>query len=328
MDILDELESMAQFAVQQPAELNEPECNTVKKWQSLFGYSYSEAAQKIQEHRSSFGRVTVSDEHWKMVRTEKESHGYDKEAYEHSCTIIRGPEAATHDISTKSPNNKPCSYLLKLDGPLDDAEKVKLAAGLDVAPREHEATDDAGEPASFCKVDAQAKDKILRYLSQMESRFRPTFIRDSMAAKNLSATSAYPILGMDPTMPHQRPDFANDPRLLPAQNQYPVWYFFYGTLGDPAVLKGLLGTDPSYRPATVRRGVLKTWAGKYKALVDAIDDKARVQGQAFLVRSREQEEDLRRYETDQYEVVRCEIDSEGQGVVRGLTFRFVGDCDQ
>ncbi|OTA94659.1 hypothetical protein M434DRAFT_394460 [Hypoxylon sp. CO27-5] len=128
-------------------------------------------------------------------------------------------------------------------------------------------------------------------------------------------------------MPQHRPNSMDDPKLAPAQNEYPVWYFFYGTLADPMVLKRLLGHQPSYQPATVTGGVLKTWGGKYKALVDAIDQKAEVQGHAFLVQDQEQEHSLQLYETDKYEVVRCEIQIDGKEKVKGLTFRFIGDVD-
>ncbi|KAF3063504.1 poly polymerase [Daldinia childiae] len=128
-------------------------------------------------------------------------------------------------------------------------------------------------------------------------------------------------------MPQHRLCSNDDPKLVPAQNQYPVWYFFYGTLADPSVLKRLLNIniDPSYCPASVVGGVLKTWGGKYKALVDAPNNKA-VQGQAFLVKDQEQEECLQLYETDKYDVVRCEIQLRGKKV-KGLTFRFIGDVD-
>lgn len=55
MDILDELESMARFAATKPED-TEPNPDDVKRWQSLFGYTYFEAAQKMQEHRSDFAR--------------------------------------------------------------------------------------------------------------------------------------------------------------------------------------------------------------------------------------------------------------------------------
>lgn len=66
---------------------------------------------------------------------------------------------------------------------------------------------------------------------------------------------------------------------------------------------------------------MKSWAGKYKALVDG-PPSARIQGHAYEVMSEDHEESLRAYETVRYEVVRCDIHIEGKGVVRGLTFRF------
>ncbi|KAK1528210.1 hypothetical protein CPAR01_12768 [Colletotrichum paranaense] len=44
-------------------------------------------SHKIQDHRSNFARVHVSELHWDMVRAEKESQGYDKESYEYSCSL-------------------------------------------------------------------------------------------------------------------------------------------------------------------------------------------------------------------------------------------------
>ncbi|KAI1400611.1 hypothetical protein F4819DRAFT_363576 [Hypoxylon fuscum] len=324
MDFMDELETMAQVAIQQPAGSEEPEYEDIKRWQSLFGYSYSEAEQAIKDHRSDLSRVAVSDAHWDMVRVGKELHGYDKEAYEHSC-ILAGRENPT--IQKLPKNTQPSAYLFKLEGPLDSVEKLKVAAGLDAVPPEFGGTDDAGEAANFCKIDAEVKGKIINYLSHIESRFQPTFVRYSKAEKALSTISAYPTLGIDTTMPQHRHNSANDPKFHPSQNQYPVWYFFYGVLADSAVLNLLLGCDPSYRAASVSRGCLRTWGGKYKALVDAPEE-AKVQGRAFLVETQEQEDSLRFYETDKYDVVRCEIDFNGMEKVKGLTFRFNGAYDQ
>ncbi|KAI0114544.1 hypothetical protein GGR51DRAFT_450234 [Nemania sp. FL0031] len=123
-------------------------------------------------------------------------------------------------------------------------------------------------------------------------------------------------------MPQNRPSSADDPRLLPSQDQYPVWYFFYETLADPAVVGRLLGVDATYKDASVQGGVIKIWGGRYKALVDSPGSV--VNGHAFLIQSQDQEEALRCYETDKYEVVRCELNL-GSEKVRGLTFRFIGD---
>jgi hypothetical protein len=43
--------------------------------------------------------------------------------------------------------------------------------------------------------------------------------------------------------------------------------------------------------------------------------------------SKEYEDALRGYETDNYEVVRCTISIEGGKMVKGCTFRFVGTID-
>ncbi|KAI1134879.1 hypothetical protein F5Y05DRAFT_194439 [Hypoxylon sp. FL0543] len=326
MDFLDELESMAQVAVQQPQQSDEADIEAIQRWQSLFGYTYAKAAQKIQEHRSDLSRILVTESHWEIVRAEKEAQGYDKEAYEHSCSLAtRASLAIPQKVTSKT--TRPSFYLLKLEGPLSSVDQVKAAAGLDEVPTELSGTDDTGEPMAFCKIDMEGKDKILDFLSRQGSRFQPTFVRYSKAEKDLPSGSAYPTLSVDTTMPQHRPDSMDDPKLSPTQNEYPVWYFFYGTLADPVVLRRLLGCDPIYKPASVSRGVLKTWGGKYKALVDSVDESATVQGHAFLVEDQQQEHSLQLYETDKYEVVRCEIRIDGEETVRGLTFRFIGDVD-
>jgi hypothetical protein len=102
-------------------------------------------------------------------------------------------------------------------------------------------------------------------------------------------------------------------------------YFFYGTLADSDVLSRHLGLSeeetPVLRSARVRGGRLECWAEKYKALVDAPSGDV-VSGFAYEVTSKEQEDALRAYETDNYEVVRCHISVEGR-MVKGCTFRFV-----
>ncbi|EXF83643.1 hypothetical protein CFIO01_00785 [Colletotrichum fioriniae PJ7] len=294
MDLLHELESMA--VIQQ--DKTEPECDEIKRWKSLFGYTYSDAAQKIQDHRSNFARVQLSELHWDMVREEKESQGYDKESY---------------DTQTKKKKKKKSdTYLLKLERPFSSPGDVQMVCGASsMLPLRFSGTDDDGAAASFCKVDEATMKILLNHLSAIGSTFQPIFIRYAKAEKNLSATSIHPTLGSEATLPHQRPstesDIKFDQRLLPAQDQYPVWYFFYGTLADPTVLNNLLGIEPVYRAAKVRGGRLVTWGGKYKALVDApAYNKDCVYGHAFLVKNKDQEDALQLYETDNYEVVRSQ----------------------
>ncbi|KAJ8128815.1 hypothetical protein O1611_g4816 [Lasiodiplodia mahajangana] len=316
MDFLNELESMAEVAIQQSEQPVEPDHSGIQRWQLLFGFSYSQALKELLDHRSDLSRPRVSEAHWEMVRAEKEAQGYNKEAYEYSSNI-KAPKSST--IQTRVDNQ---TYLLRLDGPINNLEAVKIASQLKEDPPIYQGTDDDEMPATFCKIDTAARNNILAYLSETESRFQPTFVRCSVADKQLSATSSYPTLGSDSTMPQNRPSSRDDPCLLPSQTQYPVWYFFYGTLADAVVISRLLGVDPAYEEASVQGGALKTWGGKYKALVDSPGGV--VHGNAFLVQNRDQEEALRCYETERYEVVRCELNI-GPQKVRGLTFRFVDD---
>lgn len=262
-----------------------------------------------------------------MIRNEKEAEGYDKEAYEYACGLATSLKPTYQNTTRSNSNANSSTYLFKLEGPFGDVEKVNSAAGLSKAPPILSGADDDSDSATFCKVDARAKDKILSYLIQLGSSFQPTFVRYSKAQKDLSNFSAYPTLGRDATMPQHRSSGADDPKLLPGQDKYPVWYFFYGTLADPAVLERLLGYEPSYRQASVTGGALKTWGGKYNALIDAPGMGNKVHGSAFLVQSEEEEDCLCLYETDKYEVVRCLIEmGNGANVERGLTFRFIGEC--
>jgi hypothetical protein len=144
----------------------------------------------------------------------------------------------------------------------------------------------------------------------------------SPSEKALSANTLAPTMGIDVTLPQHR--ISHIPK--PAQDEYPVPYFFYGTLAHGPKLIGLLGLDlsPVLEPAVLQRGKLKTWGGKYRALVDG-DDKGRVEGWMYLVQNRQHEDALRDYEGDNYEVARCEIFGVESGkLFKGLTFRFCG----
>ncbi|KAK4171511.1 hypothetical protein QBC36DRAFT_391067 [Triangularia setosa] len=145
-----------------------------------------------------------------------------------------------------------------------------------------------------------------------QSTFKPTFIIHFVAENNLCSISAHPTLDIASTLPQHWPNSAD--------NQYPVFFYFvYGTLANPQILKEKLDLDkkPVYKPA-------------HKALIDAppqLDhNKAIIDGYAFTVENSMQEDALCGYETGKYEVVRCtiELPEEGQ-VVEGLTFRFVGE---
>jgi hypothetical protein len=215
------------------------------------------------------------------------------------------------------------TYLVKLEGPLDSPYKIQNLAGTLELPALVKGIGATGE-ASFCLIDGSTKRAILQTF--FEKPFRPTFIWISREDKNLSDHCIAPTLGyrIEPTLPQHR---ANDAEhvFLPAQNQYPVWYFFYGTLADPEFLAEKLSLleTPVLREATITDGIIGIWAGKYKALLDG-PSTAKVSGWAYEVMSEEHEERLRFYETNKYEVVRCNIlMRDSVESVKGLTFRFI-----
>lgn len=229
-------------------------------------------------------------------------------------------QAQTH----LQPQDLKSTYLVKLDGPLGTVSRVQELASMLHLPQQVEGSGDVSGEASFCFVNGVEKRAIIRALSN--NSFTPTFVHINKAEKALSRDSAAPCLGYDATLPHHRvTELAHD--FLPAQNQYPVWYFFYGTLANPDLLVDKLGlcVRPRLRPATVGEANIRTWGGKYKALVDG---DSLVTGWTYKVTSAAHEDALRYYETSQYEVVRCAIlMNDTNKRVWGLTFRFIGACD-
>lgn len=216
------------------------------------------------------------------------------------------------------------TFLMKMEPPLETAEKARDAAGLKELP---EVVEDEEKTARFCCIKGVGKWKIMTWIEENghASGFVPIFTRIVMPArKKLERESMHPMLGVESTLPQFRSAVVG-----PWQEEWPVWYFFYGTLGDREVLGRLLSLESEelvLREASVLGGVMKMWGGKYKALVDG-PERAKVVGKAFLVTNQGYEDALRQYETDNYEVVRCTISMEGGTKVEGCTFRFIGDVD-
>ncbi|KAM7221449.1 hypothetical protein V8F06_003224 [Rhypophila decipiens] len=377
MDPWSELESMAGLALRaadHSEEEYQPTPDEIKRWQNLFNYTKSEAVEQIRQQKKNSADVLlgqgcrISDLYWEEIRAEKEAQGHDRDSYEHYCSSMSTrPEGTTTTTKPKTTfPTKNTYYLIKLDGPLSSAETIRVAGGLPTLPPTFSGTSNLedgedsdrvdNEQASFFRVDNATKDKILEWLATTTTTttvstgggWRPTIVKDSAASKDLSQTTPYPTLGLDTTLPQNRinGDSRDQALLQPGQDEYPVWYFFYGTLADPTVLRRLFDItsddDPDaivYHPAKLHRSGdirLATWGnGKYNALVDFTADLSRkdgkntpLAGKAYLVMDRAQEDALRYYETDQYEVVRCLIELEdGKELVRGLTFRFIGAVD-
>lgn len=67
-------------------------------------------------------------------------------------------------------------------------------------------------------------------------RFKPTFVRFTrLAEKELSSEPGYLTLGIDTTLPQHRCSEGSGP-FTAVQDEFPVWYLFYGTLADSVIL--------------------------------------------------------------------------------------------
>ncbi len=88
--------------------------------------------------------------------------------------------------------------------------------------------------ARFCVVDGAAS------LVKERMQCRPTFVYLSKARKHFSGSSAYSTVRVEAILPQYR--FRDgDVGIVPAQGQYPVWYFFYGALADSEIFSHILG---------------------------------------------------------------------------------------
>lgn len=300
---------------------------SISRWQHLFSYSASEASRLIlaqREDPSSLVPLAL----WEEVREREEVNGHDWESYSHWVRSVRCAEKKKKKREGEM-DGSGREFLLRLEGPFEDVEVVRRIAGLSCKPEvlEGEVEDDEERKARFCRVDGVAKERLLRWLEVEQPGFRPLFVLRSVAEKHFCAWSIAPMLGRDATMPQFRlKSEVEVPR--PGQEEFPVRYFFYGTLGNEEVLRRLLreldGEDVVYelKDAYVVGGRLAMWNGKYKALLDAPGSKEELHGGAFWVRSKEHEDVLRSYETDAYQVVRCRVFVQGEGELDGCTFRF------
>lgn len=314
-----ELESMAAAAAMEHEEVCEA-AESVSRWQRLFGYSSEEAADRIREQREHLR--LIPEALWQSVQEAQEALGHDRESYSH--WIFSSPPKQNHSYRTggTAVANADREYLLKLEEPLSAALIQDLAC-LESPPKllEGHEEEDNDVAVWFCRVDGNTKNEILLWLAEHAPGMRPTFVSISMAQKDLDSHSISPTLGVSATLPqHRLASKCAVPR--PQQDEYPVWYFFYGTLADEEFLCRLLDvTTVQLEPAEITGGKLAMWNKKYKALLDQPGGK--VTGHAYVIESKEHEDKLRAYETQAYEVVRCCITLSRRGdVVAGCTFCF------
>ncbi|CAD0099547.1 unnamed protein product [Aureobasidium mustum] len=287
----------------------------IKRWQNLFSMTHEDAKHCIKTYRADIDRQRFSAELWLELKTPKKAQGFDRESYEYAMfcrSKVNSSAPTTSSVHTSSHPNNVLRGLI-LGGPLGTPEDVQNIAGF--TPTVVKAESEESE-TSFCYVTADQERRIRQGLKDRGISFEPGFITINIAAKDLSAL---PKLGVnDPTLPQHRLNSVAE-----LQHDYPVLYFFYGTLAQPEILKRVLELEddsgPALKPAHVLDGKITT-LGRYRALVNS--GNSRVDGHAFMVQSEDQERFLRLYETNMYEVVRCDIMLVGEHVpVKGLTFR-------
>ncbi|KAL8939905.1 MAG: hypothetical protein Q9216_003094 [Gyalolechia sp. 2 TL-2023] len=344
MDLLHHLEELA-TSLNRDEQDREPSPEDLIRWESLFGYSACEASDIIVKLRENINTHRLSDDQWNIIKaSERLAEGHDRESYEHQLQLWSSKP--TSKPVGPSTSNITSSYIFKLGEPFTDVETLRRLVGVLAEARQGRAEED-DHHAEFARVNGKEKRVIEEWLESQSipATKRPTFILLSQSPKELSDTSSHPTIGIDSSLPQHRPRDL-DHSFAPAQSEYPVWYFFYGTLMDPHTLQSCISLPhlPDLIPASIRGGRLRSWRHKYKALVDAStddddDDDAAVEGFAYRVESSDQEDCLRFRETQAYEVVRCRIflrvggaaaaeEEEVEGIA-GLTFRFrdVGELD-
>lgn len=107
-------------------------------------------------------RERISDDHWNLIKEEKETAGHDRESYEHSLQlkdVFRSQSA-----SVPHPDGG-LVLLFRLGGLLNSPQKVQDVAGLDEPPVEQEGWSERG-PVKFVVVDEVAKKKLEDWLTQ------------------------------------------------------------------------------------------------------------------------------------------------------------------
>lgn len=161
----EEVERMAQAASVADAQIADeyPQPETIARWKRLFGYSHMEAVHLISKQRGDVTRERITDEHWDLIKDEKEAAGYDREAYEHSLQLPNIYKDQSATIPTTGEGGS-FLWLFRLGGLLDTPEKIKEIAGLDEDPKVVNGFSETGL-VKFCYVDKEAQKKLGEWLT-------------------------------------------------------------------------------------------------------------------------------------------------------------------
>lgn len=179
-------------------------------------------------------------------------------------------------------------YLFKLNAALSEPAQIQTLFDLSSEP---EVLPDENNPSiRFIIIDGVTRNAIASYLVPGKGLFIPL---PASASKNLSDSKT----------------LGGGALSCPGQDDYPVPYFFYGTLADREKSQDVIGLDepPELVEARVKEGKVKMWGRTFRAIVDG-EKEDMVEGEMYVVRNQEEEDALRHYEGAIYEVVRCLIE--------------------
>jgi hypothetical protein len=160
------------------------------------------------------------------------------------------------------------AYLFKLLHPITPTILAR-AAILHAQPTIFHGLSSTGS-AEFCRVTEHDIPLIKAWLAAQYPSILPVFAPIDKARKDFSPFSAYPTLGLDTTLPQYKPHSNSGDVVSPEQNEYPVWYFFYGTLADSEFLAQLFDSLPDSMPVLYRVRN-KQLSGSWKGIFDLID---------------------------------------------------------
>ncbi|KAJ8118110.1 hypothetical protein OPT61_g848 [Boeremia exigua] len=248
---------------------------------------------------------------------------------EMDAVLASSPPTNLAALATKKPQRRlklEPSYLLRLEDPLPTSRDVANNLNLPRVSKTEIGYSD-NSVAKFCHLDENGARALHKWTELNFPQKRWTKVRLAIAHKG----ETLQLMGCDPTLPQNRPSsvesFGGSYDI--SGKKYPTEYFFYGTLASSTKLSQLLEIPiaevPVLRLAVLQDGHVRVWSNRYLALVESPGEK--VNGYAFYVGSKEEEDALRRYEGDNYEVVAARLVVGGTEVY-GRTFRFVGCEDE
>ncbi|KAK4615893.1 hypothetical protein CLAFUW4_10491 [Fulvia fulva] len=153
----------------------EPISTTSTRWSKLFEISSDDAIDLIISHRNDLTRTRISDEHWDLIRVEKEAEGHDRETYEYELNLQQKKAALPNLVPAAEDSG--ITYLVELTGPLDSVEQVQRAAGLRAEPEVvyGESAEDGRNVVLAC-IDGTAKSKLLNWASTDGGGYEPVIL--------------------------------------------------------------------------------------------------------------------------------------------------------